>query len=550
MKEKCVNCGKEIGFFGKLVGLKKDDKYLCDNCYGKIKEVKNLCSFNEKNISMDNLLALLNFYPNLQPAFDEKNAIWQKYGKYITDIDKMISSLKANLEYANNLHKENLKEFARSMDDHLKNAKEWGWHELYGKTGDDAIYYISRLKKKGAAGTYKGIKGLLDMFADKCQAYDATSNVAYLAGKDFDLLMEIKEDIDNKIREINLRITWLQSAKSICDMSANVEWIWCKNNKLKSIFDELQGYITETEDNDNTPENGSKIIIQKDDIKNIIFLYSEILGLIEETDPKIPESVLNNAIDFQEELLHFTDLFSSEMNTNLIEAYLAETKAKYWELEWYEITNCIDEYSGEMGDAVIINRFLKCNDDNIYLAKVKILLYWNTILEDVRNPNPVLAKEPIVINRFKERKAAIKKKFDENQSIYKEYLLKFNALKPQIFNCFTFIDINSVIVKDKPDSDLDEEEITDIDFREDKEDENFMPTDDLDEKEKIPVENPVKEERRGIICKECGRENVENAKFCRYCGANMLPEIFCINCGKAIKPGKKFCSGCGAKVEY
>lgn len=142
MKEKCLNCGKEIGFFGKLIGLKKNDKYLCDNCYGKIKEVKKLCSFNEKNISMDNLMALLNFYPNLQPAFDEKNTIWQKYSKYITDIDKMISILKTNLEYTNNLHKENLKEFARSMNDYLKNAKEWRWHELYGKTGDDAIYYI------------------------------------------------------------------------------------------------------------------------------------------------------------------------------------------------------------------------------------------------------------------------------------------------------------------------------------------------------------------------------------------------------------------------
>ena len=97
---------------------------------------------------------------------------------------------------------------------------------------------------------------------------------------------------------------------------------------------------------------------------------------------------------------------------------------------------------------------------------------------------------------------------------------------------------------------MDEEEITDIDFCEDKEDENFVPMDDIDKKAEIPVENPVTEEKRVVICKECGRENVENAKFCRYCGANLLPEIFCINCGKAIKPGKKFCSGCGAKVEY
>ena len=568
MKEKCVNCGKEIGFFGKLTGLKKEDGYLCDNCYGKIKEVKKLCSFNEKNISMDNLIALLNFYPNLQPVFDEKKAVWQKYDKYITYIDKMTSSLNADSEKIKKLHKENLNEFARSMDDFLEDSDDW--HEFYGKTGDDALYYLSRMKKKAAAGNYNGLDGYSSMFKEKCRGNSDIREIADFAREDYLLLMEIKNDIDFRLSQIDTLLNGMKASKWVCELSANAEWVWSKHSKLKPIFDDLQKYITETKDDGDDSEHNSKVMILDEESQNVIILYTEVIGFIDDCSIKIPGSVFGDADNYKEELIHFTDFFSSELNTDFIEAFLADVKATYWSYAMGEIAKVFKELSYMEGNAVKINRLLKWKGENLSLAKVKILLNWNTILEKIENPDPIIAKEPLVINQFRQRAAEIENTFNENQRVYEGFLLKIKALKPQILSCFTFFDINKLVVQDKSSKDSDNTEVADVDLfgsgfgydedevedevqipiqNEDKDNE-LLPMDDLDKKEEIPVENPVIEERRGVICKECGRENVENAKFCRYCGANLLPEMFCTNCGKAIKPGKKFCSGCGAKVEY
>lgn len=59
-------------------------------------------------------------------------------------------------------------------------------------------------------------------------------------------------------------------------------------------------------------------------------------------------------------------------------------------------------------------------------------------------------------------------------------------------------------------------------------------------------------------CAECGREIVENQKFCKYCGApvkqihvsteNIGQTMRCRGCGAVLKPGTAFCTQCGVPV--
>jgi len=46
-------------------------------------------------------------------------------------------------------------------------------------------------------------------------------------------------------------------------------------------------------------------------------------------------------------------------------------------------------------------------------------------------------------------------------------------------------------------------------------------------------------------CPSCGRENRDNAKFCRDCGATFAVGLSCSGCGAAYGPGQKFCDECG-----
>ncbi len=54
------------------------------------------------------------------------------------------------------------------------------------------------------------------------------------------------------------------------------------------------------------------------------------------------------------------------------------------------------------------------------------------------------------------------------------------------------------------------------------------------------------------ICKKCGSENTDNAKFCLECGANLVEQkkeseiTKCINCGAELPVKAKFCSECSA----
>jgi hypothetical protein len=46
-----------------------------------------------------------------------------------------------------------------------------------------------------------------------------------------------------------------------------------------------------------------------------------------------------------------------------------------------------------------------------------------------------------------------------------------------------------------------------------------------------------------MICPECQLENPDNKKFCRECGAKLLPT--CPQCKVEIQPDDKFCGDCG-----
>lgn len=52
----------------------------------------------------------------------------------------------------------------------------------------------------------------------------------------------------------------------------------------------------------------------------------------------------------------------------------------------------------------------------------------------------------------------------------------------------------------------------------------------------------------GVFCIECGRQLPEDAAFCCYCGAKVLPkEHRCAACGKVNPDEAKFCAYCGNK---
>ncbi|MDE5969142.1 MAG: zinc ribbon domain-containing protein, partial [Muribaculaceae bacterium] len=56
------------------------------------------------------------------------------------------------------------------------------------------------------------------------------------------------------------------------------------------------------------------------------------------------------------------------------------------------------------------------------------------------------------------------------------------------------------------------------------------------------------------ICKKCGNNLDDSAKFCVNCGTPVSAEPqastpFCTNCGAKLEPGVKFCTECGSAVE-
>lgn len=62
---------------------------------------------------------------------------------------------------------------------------------------------------------------------------------------------------------------------------------------------------------------------------------------------------------------------------------------------------------------------------------------------------------------------------------------------------------------------------------------------------------PSEKQEKGVTCGNCGKENKDGAKFCRYCGTPLVAKSirFCTECGHKIRPGGKFCPACGTKVE-
>ena len=62
---------------------------------------------------------------------------------------------------------------------------------------------------------------------------------------------------------------------------------------------------------------------------------------------------------------------------------------------------------------------------------------------------------------------------------------------------------------------------------------------------------PSEKQEKGVACGNCGKENKDGAKFCRYCGTPLVAKSirFCTECGHKIRPGGKFCPACGTKVE-
>lgn len=54
-----------------------------------------------------------------------------------------------------------------------------------------------------------------------------------------------------------------------------------------------------------------------------------------------------------------------------------------------------------------------------------------------------------------------------------------------------------------------------------------------------------------MICKNCGVEVSDGAKFCQSCGSKVEDidtNRFCISCGNMIKADEKFCSKCGKNI--
>lgn len=52
---------------------------------------------------------------------------------------------------------------------------------------------------------------------------------------------------------------------------------------------------------------------------------------------------------------------------------------------------------------------------------------------------------------------------------------------------------------------------------------------------------PSEKQEKGVTCGNCGKENKDGAKFCRYCGTPLIANSirFCTECGHKIRPGGK-----------
>lgn len=51
-----------------------------------------------------------------------------------------------------------------------------------------------------------------------------------------------------------------------------------------------------------------------------------------------------------------------------------------------------------------------------------------------------------------------------------------------------------------------------------------------------------------VTCPDCKQHVPENARFCPYCGHQMLVFLQCVKCGKNIPPNARFCPVCGNPV--
>ena len=50
-----------------------------------------------------------------------------------------------------------------------------------------------------------------------------------------------------------------------------------------------------------------------------------------------------------------------------------------------------------------------------------------------------------------------------------------------------------------------------------------------------------------IICRNCGKSNLPEKRFCVECGQRLARS--CAACGEAIAAGEKFCGNCGVRLE-
>ncbi len=56
-------------------------------------------------------------------------------------------------------------------------------------------------------------------------------------------------------------------------------------------------------------------------------------------------------------------------------------------------------------------------------------------------------------------------------------------------------------------------------------------------------DNPVVNNRPGIICASCNVTNLADAKFCQQCGKSLSTN--CSGCGASLLADAKFCAQCG-----
>lgn len=50
------------------------------------------------------------------------------------------------------------------------------------------------------------------------------------------------------------------------------------------------------------------------------------------------------------------------------------------------------------------------------------------------------------------------------------------------------------------------------------------------------------------VCQSCKKENLNEAKFCRYCGTSLETTMFCPHCGNSMSCNDIFCEQCGYRV--